>query len=201
MSGEICDPEGRASARPGSEEQKIGAVPALLPKSETRNRTRRSASLRPWTRVLRKHPIHLAPLEVHNRSIIVFVTVCTAKRRKVLTSPSAREAIVAAWKSATAWLVGRYVIMPDHVHFFCSPNGIGAPSLEAWIRFWKSVVTRSLGEPGGSIWQRHHWDRQLRRGESYGEKWQYVCRNPVRHGLVRDADEWPYQGELNELRW
>ncbi|MFL6519487.1 MAG: hypothetical protein ACJ8NS_04645 [Chthoniobacterales bacterium] len=25
--------------------------------------------------------------------------------------------------------------------------------------------------------------------------------NPVRHGLVKNAEDWPYQGVLNELRW
>ena len=51
------------------------------------------------------------------------------------------------------------------------------------------------------IWQRDFWDRQLRRSESYAEKWQDVVNNPVRHGYVRRAEEWPYQGELNVLEW
>jgi putative transposase len=92
-------------------------------------------------------------------------------------------------------------MMPDHVHFFCAPNGLDAPSLEIWMRYWKSIAARNLGEVGGSVWQRHHWDRQLRRGESYDEKWEYVRSKPVRHGVVADPDAWPYQGELNELRW
>jgi putative transposase len=91
--------------------------------------------------------------------------------------------------------------MPDHIHFFCAPNGMEVPSLEVWMRYWKSIATRNLEQPGGSVWQRHHWDRQLRRGESYDAKWDYVRDNPVWHGLVSTADEWPYQGELNELRW
>src|SRR5438552_584022 len=149
----------------------------------------------------RRHPIHLAPLEAHNRPIIIFVTTCTAKRHRILASASARDAFVGAWYAASTWLVGRYVIMPDHVHFFCAPNDVDAPSLERWMRFWKSLVTRSMGEPGGTLWQRHHWDRQLRSGESYGDKWEYVRSNPVRHGYVAAADDWPYQGELNVLRW
>ena len=149
----------------------------------------------------RRHPIHLAPLEAHNRSIIIFVTTCTAKRRQILASDSTHDAIVTAWCAASRWLVGRYVIMPDPIHLFCAPNGLDAPSLERWMRFWKSLVTRSMSEPSGVLWQRHHWDRQLRSGESYGDKWEYVRSNPVRHGLVADADEWPYQGELNVLRW
>jgi putative transposase len=60
--------------------------------------------------------------------------------------------------------------MPDHIHLFCAPNGLEAPSLERWMRFWKSFVTRSMGELSGALWQRHHWDRQLRSGESYGDK-------------------------------
>ncbi len=91
--------------------------------------------------------------------------------------------------------------MPDHVHFFCAPGGLDAPSLEVWMRHWNSIATRNLGEPGASVWQRYHWDRQLRKGEGYDDKWEYVRSNPVRHGLVTDADAWPYQGELNESRW
>ena len=119
----------------------------------------------------------------------------------MLASPAVHAAIVTAWNSATTWLVGRYVIMPDHLHLFCAPNGVDASPLERWMRHWKSRGTRGLGETAGSMWQRHHWERQLRTGESYGEKWEYFRNNPVRAGFVRHADEWPYQGELNELRW
>jgi putative transposase len=149
----------------------------------------------------RKHPIHLPPHEVHNRSIIIFVTACTAKRREILASPSSHNAIVAALREANTWLVGRYVIMPDHIHLFCAPNGLDAPSLERWMRYWKSIATRNMGKRSGDVWQRHHWDRQLRSGESYGEKWEYVRNNPVRHGYVPDAEAWPYQGGISELRW
>jgi REP element-mobilizing transposase RayT len=91
--------------------------------------------------------------------------------------------------------------MPNHVHLFCAPNGFDAPALDRWMRYWKSLVTRTIGKCRGELWQRHHWDRQLRRGESYEEKWEYVRNNPARHGYVTDASDWPYAGELNELRW
>jgi putative transposase len=183
-------PEGRASARPSARHSATTAD----------RRTCRSTSLRSKPDE-RKHPIHLPTLEVHNRSIIIYVTVCAAKRRKILASDDVHEAIVNAWAQASTWLVGRYVILPDHVHFFCAPNGIDAPSLERWIRFWKSPVTATVGKRRGEIWQRDHWDRQLRRGQSYDAKWEYVRNNPVRHGYVKSADDWPYQGVLNELRW
>jgi REP-associated tyrosine transposase len=159
------------------------------------------ASACPVSSPYRKHPVHLPPLGDYGRAIIIFVTVCTAQRRKILASPRAHEAIVEAWQFANGWLVGRYVILPDHLHFFCAPNEFDGPSLERWMSYWKSIVTRNLGEAGSSLWQRHFWDRQLRRTESYDEKWEYVRTNPVRYELVSEAAAWPYQGELNELRW
>jgi len=44
-------------------------------------------------------------------------------------------------------------------------------------------------------------DTQLRRGESYDAKWDYVVANPVRAGLVSKSEDWPYQGEMNVLTW
>ena len=51
------------------------------------------------------------------------------------------------------------------------------------------------------IWQKDFFDRQLRRGESYSEKWAYVFNNPARASLVQAAEDWPHQGELNSLAW
>ena len=192
---------GRAPARPSSGKGNDDDASSPAARGQERPRTRRSASLRPWQDALRKHPVHLPPREVHNRSTIVYVTTCTKDRRKILDSPEGHDAIATSWAQATTWLVGRYVIMPDHVHLFCAPNGLDAPALEKWMSYWKSMCTRRLGQPKGTVWQRHHCDRQLRTGESYGEKWDYVRNNPVRAQLVSNANEWPYQGELNELRW
>jgi len=46
------------------------------------------------------------------------------------------------------------------------------------------------------LWQPGFFDHVLRSDESYSQKWEYVRENPVRAGLVRRIDEWPYQGEL-----
>jgi putative transposase len=115
------------------------------------------------------------------------------------------------WIIADGWLVGRYVILPDHLHLFAAPNPkwegeapaeppIEPPALDAWIRYWKSQFTKQHGN-SSHRWQTDHWDRRLRTGESYADKWEYVRNNPVRHGLVAGADAWPHQGELNGFGW
>ncbi len=66
----------------------------------------------------------------------------------------------------------------------------------------ENIVSRRWPRPEQQpIWQLDFWDTQLRKSTHYDEKWEYVSQNPVRAGLVRAPDDWPYQGELNELRW
>ena len=150
----------------------------------------------------RKRPAHFPTVTVGSRSIIIFLTVCTRNRKPLLANVEAAELIVESWQLASFWRVGRYVIMPDHIHLFCAPNTFPAHSLKKWIEYWRNQVTRAWRVRAQvPTWQREFWDRQLRRSESYAAKWHYVANNPVRHGYVRRAEDWPYQGELNVIEW
>ena len=150
----------------------------------------------------RKHPVHQPVYERFNIPVIVFVTVCTKERKRILANEAAHETLLAAWHEAASWRVGRYVIMPDHVHLFCAPAEIQPKPLFQWVSYWKSHAARVWPNTNESpIWQRHFWDTQLRRGENYSEKWEYVLQNPVRADLVSHTEDWPYAGEIHELRW
>jgi len=150
----------------------------------------------------RKRPVHFSGIERHNRALLFFVTVCTKNRALLLANHEMHRALVLSWKEADNFLVGRYVVMPDHLHLFCAPAEYPPPCLGAWVRFWKSLVARrSSGSRNVKLWQRDYWDTQLRRGQSYREKWDYVRANPVRAGLVNSIDAWPYQGEIHSLIW
>ena len=149
----------------------------------------------------RKRPAHWPPQDAGNLAIIIYVTVCAKDRKAVLASPAAMATVVGAWRTADAWLVGRYVFLPDHIHFFCAPRQPQV-ALRQWIKFWKSLASQHWPQPiQQPIWQRDYWDTQLRRGDSYAQKWDYVWRNPVRHGLVARPEDWPFSGELNVLAW
>lgn len=90
-------------------------------------------------------------------------------------------------------VVGRYVLMPDHLHLFVC----GGPEfrLGVWVRGLKRAL---LSMPG--MWQPGFFDHVLRTRESYSQKWDYVRGNPVRADLVNQADEWRFQGELFPIR-
>jgi len=149
----------------------------------------------------RKTPAHRSVIDVGNRSSIIFVTVCSNERKKIFAEGKVHDLLVRGWQASGQWLIGRYIILPDHIHFFCSPGIRDHEPLTRWMSRWKAQVSRDWLGTKCSLWQRSFWDRQLRSGDSYSEKWSYVRNNPVRHGLVTRADEWPYQGELNVLQW
>jgi putative transposase len=127
--------------------------------------------------------------------------------RNVLSSadfqrPEIHQVLLDSWRKADHWLVGRYVIMPDHVHLFCARRLVPVTSLKRWMEFWRAEATRHwphLAEK--PIWQKDFFDRQLRDGESYRQKWLYELENPVKAKLAGRWEDWPYQGELNILQW
>jgi REP-associated tyrosine transposase len=137
----------------------------------------------PFHRPHRKRPAHFPTVTVGFQSIIMFLTVCTRQQKALLANDQAAQLILESWQIANFWRVGRYVIMPEHIHLFCAPNTFPPQSLKNWIEYWRNRVTRAWRHRAQvPIWQREFWDRQLRRSESYGEKWQYVLNNPVCHG-------------------
>jgi putative transposase len=133
---------------------------------------------------------HLAHLPSFRDSPIVFFTTCTYRRHKILGSPQCHKILREIWQRSAdhyGWWMGNYILMPDHVHFFARPE-IGARRMTEWVQMWKSVSSRriavalSIKPP---IWQPEYFDRYLRSGENYAEKWHYVQQNAVRAGLLK----------------
>ena len=217
--------EGRASARPDSGRAEArpsrddGDPEGLFPGCSGRAEARPSRDGGTHAFHSRRHPSRLSVLESRgNRRVLLFVTIATKDRRPLLADDCAHEALLSAWKAAGHWMVGRYVLMPEHVHFFCSPGLHPPPDFHKWMTYWKALAARAFwNTPTGRdalprvrssdtprhppLFQRDCWDTQLRTGDSYTEKWAYVRRNPVRKGLVPAPEDWPYQGELHVLDW
>jgi putative transposase len=146
----------------------------------------------------RRHPAHGVQIQ-STLPTIVLLTVCTKGRQRWLASNENHALLRSIWRAATSWRVGQYVLMPDHVHLFAAPDKPEVP-LDNWVRYWKSQFTKAHGVRAHR-WQVDHWDRRLRSGEGYAEKWEFVRCNPVRHGLVARPEDWPFQGMVFELEW
>jgi putative transposase len=150
---------------------------------------------------IHKHLRRLDSVWIENP--VYFLTICTAGRRALLANDDAVAAFRAEFEAAPSrygWTIGRYVVMPDHLHFFTvSDESQGAASLSHFVGGFKQWTAKGiLGAAGAAppLWQRQFFDHLLRSDESYESKWHYVRENPVRAGLARTADEWPYGGEI-----
>jgi putative transposase len=129
---------------------------------------------------------------------LYFVTFNTHRRRQLLANERVHQQLIAFGKAGfvRGIAIGRYVIMPDHIHLFVRG------SLDFVLAQWVRVLKRSLSAAiprAAPHWQSGFFDHLIRHSESYAEKWEYVCQNPVRAGFVKGCQEWPWQGEIERL--
>jgi len=135
-------------------------------------------------------------------SPIYFITACSVDRRPILDCEPMHDAFRTFCLNSPqhgAW-IGRYVLMPDHLHLFMSVVEI---SLSNWVKSLKNALSKTLRSLGcdAAHWQKGFFDHLLRSGESYSQKWDYVRENPVRAGLVESAEDWPFAGEIHDLEY
>jgi putative transposase len=131
-----------------------------------------------------------------------FVTFNTHERLSLLARKEMHDAFHSFCTRAQDHdiAVGRYVIMPDHIHLFVAFPITGL-TLSEWIHALKTVLGKQLLRLGMQKphWQEGFFDHVLRSAESYAQKWEYVRMNPVRAGLVARPEDWPYQGEIVKI--
>jgi putative transposase len=133
---------------------------------------------------------------------LYFVTFNTYKRLALVARPEVHHVFCLFCGKAKEHnvAVGRYVLMPDHIHLFVALPTEGI-TLTKWIQALRSVTGKQLLRLGFQKphWQESFFDHVLRSDESYAQKWEYVRMNPVRAGLTQTPEEWPYQGEIMSL--
>jgi len=136
-------------------------------------------------------------LSVPHAQTLVYLTVTTDRRSRWLATEEPRRLLVESWQAARGWLVGYYILMPDHLHCLCAP-GEGNYTIERWIAYWKDQFGKKHRHEGWD-WQPRGWHHHLRSDESYEEKLHYMRNNPVVAGLVARAEDWPWQGVVHSL--
>jgi putative transposase len=142
----------------------------------------------------------------------VFFTVTLADRRRATLVDEVdrlREA-VRATMAEHPFRIDAWVVLPDHLHaIWTLPEGDADYSVrwkEIKTRFTKSVGrTRprsaskiAKGEAG--IWQRRFWEHHIRDDRDLVAHLRYCWWNPVKHGLVERAVDWPYSSIHRDIR-
>ncbi|NIZ08566.1 transposase [Pseudooceanicola sp. HF7] len=145
-------------------------------------------------------PRYLRP---HIPGATIFFTVTLAERGSdlLVREVEALRTAVAGVKARRPFHIDAWVVLPDHLHcIWTLPEG-DADYATRWRQI-KSGFSR--GRPPGplragprarherGIWQRRFWEHHIRDEADHTAHLRYCWENPVKHGLVQRAEDWPY---------
>ena len=121
---------------------------------------------------------------------VYFVTICCQKRglNQLCDEGTSKVLFDSAWiyHERGRCNLNLLLLMPDHLHALIGIDG--RDSLSQVIRDYKRITAKLARVQ----WQRNFFDHRLRHDESLTEKFAYIRQNPVRAGLIRNENDWPY---------
>ncbi len=138
-----------------------------------------------------------------------FFTVVAYRRQPILCNEAIRSALRTAIETVRAtrpFVINAWVLLPDHLHcVWTLPDG-DANFSSRWMIIKRSVSlacgednrcadwmsTSKLKHRESTIWQRRFWEHQIRDENDFARHVDYIHFNPVKHGHVQYAADWPY---------
>ena len=133
---------------------------------------------------------------------IYFVTAVVEHRRTIFFDHQLAQTTIdflLAQRKRLRFNLYCYCLMPDHFHGLIGV-GVSGLALGRICGAFKSVSTRNYWQwYTGRLWQQRFYDHIIRNEEDFYETRAYIMLNPVRKGLVKSAEEWPYAGRVDDL--
>lgn len=122
-------------------------------------------------------------------------TACHRRRTLLGTDAAARimidEFLAREYEACCVSLA--YVVMPDHVHWMMQLlPGHDLSRVVATTKGRASLRINRLNGTRGRFWQPNFYDHAVRREEDLENLAHYLIMNPVRAGLVEQADKYRY---------
>ncbi len=133
-----------------------------------------------------------------------FFTLALADRHSdlLVQNVAALRASVARARALYPFSIDAWVVLPEHLHaIWTLPDG-DADFSTRWTLIKRGFSARiakgesrsasrvAKGERG--IWQRRFWEHTVRDEADFVRHVNYVHFNPVKHGLVETAKDWPF---------
>jgi putative transposase len=128
-----------------------------------------------------------------------FVTMCCENRNPIFLNADRPAWIVEMLRSESIlhqFLVDAYCVMPNHMHFLV----FGKVPTSNLLVFSKSFKQKTAHlyqrETGVRLWQKNYYDHVLRANEGSNHVAAYIWMNPVRKGLCKNFEEYPFSGSF-----
>ena len=142
------------------------------------------------------NPGHLKTFEyigLHRYSL----TFCTDRRRHLFTSADIVMLALSQIARAAAderFVIFAYCFMPDHVHLLIEAQAESSNCRRFIARAKQYSGFHFARVFGGRLWQRYGYEHVLRDEETTIIVARYILENPVRAGLVRRVEDYPFVG-------
>jgi REP element-mobilizing transposase RayT len=91
------------------------------------------------------------------------------------------------------FLLTAWVFLPDHWHAIIFPRfPLTISRVMESIKVGSTLRINASRRESGLLWQPRFFDRAVRTVKEYYQKVEYIHLNPVRAGLVKRAEDWPW---------
>lgn len=132
-----------------------------------------------------------------------FFIACRLLRRRRMLGEGEFEClarVVGERRETHRFLLTAWVFLPDHWHAILYPRFPLTPSrvMES-IKVASTLRLNAGRKESGLLWPPRFFDRALPSVKEYWEKVEYIHQNPVRAGLVRRAEDWPWSSAQEYL--
>lgn len=127
---------------------------------------------------------------------VYFVTTKTWENRSVFQARENADIVIEVLfrhRSAGAYLLHEYIVMPDHLHLLLTPGQ--TISLEKAMQLIKGGSSYEIHKRRGhqmEIWQHGFREWTIRNLQDFRVKAEYIRNNPVAARLVDSPEQWPY---------
>ncbi len=94
-----------------------------------------------------------------------------------------------------------WVIMPNHIHFLATPfENVELRTIAHSIKSYTAHEANKLLNRSGQFWQHEPFDRYIRNGKHYSSVIRYIENNPVKAGLCKEPEEWPFSSAHTKVQ-
>jgi putative transposase len=139
---------------------------------------------------------HADPANITPTLRTFFVTSSIAEKRNLLQSDRSARLFIDVlyrYRSQKKYLLHAFVVMPDHFHLLITLSR--EITIEQAVQFIKGGFAFRAGRELGfraPVWQRGFSEVRVYDSEHFIRVREYIAQNPVRRGLARSANEYPY---------
>jgi putative transposase len=128
-----------------------------------------------------------------------FLTMVVEGRGRRFSNPSLvaeNLSLLTGYAQSGHFAISAYCFMPDHLHILANGTQDDSDLLHFADRVKQDSAYTFKQQSGQRLWQKKYHDHILRTDERWESVACYIWLNPVRKGLCKRAQDWPYSGSF-----